>query len=217
MSAIAHNIREVRRVTTSSAKVMAVVKANGYGHGAVEVSQAALANGADWLGVARVAEGVALRQAGIEAPVLILSYIPPEQSGEVVRHRLSQAVYTRDMALALAEAAAHEGMRARVHFKVDTGMGRIGWLAGPGAAREIMDLARLPHLEVEGIFTHFAAADESDKAYSLEQFHKFMELTEELRKNGLEVPVRHAANSAAIMEMPETHLDIVRAGIIIYG
>lgn len=217
LGAIAHNIREVRRVTTPSAKVMAVVKGNGYGHGAVEVSQAALANGADWLGVARVAEGAALREAGIEAPVLVLSYIPPEQSGEVIHHRLSQAVYTREMALALAEAAAGEGTRARVHVKVDTGMGRIGWVAGPGAAREILELARIPHLEIEGLFTHFAAADASDKSYTLEQFHRFIELTDELRKNGLEIPIRHAANSPALMELPETHLDMVRAGIVVYG
>lgn len=217
LRAIAHNIKEIRRVASPSAKVMAVVKANGYGHGAVEVSRTALANGADWLGVARVAEGVALREAGIEAPVLVLGYIPPEQSGEVVRHRLSQAVYTRDMALALDDAAAREGTRARVHFKVDTGMGRIGWVAGPGAVREILELARLPHLEVEGIFTHFAAADAADKRYTLEQFQKFIEVVEELRKNGLEFPIRHAANSAAIMELPQTHLDMVRAGIVVYG
>lgn len=217
LGSIAHNIQEIRRVTAPSAKVMAVVKANGYGHGAVEVSRAALANGAGWLGVARVAEGMALREAGIDAPVLILSYIPPEQSVEVVHHDLSQAVYTRDMALALAEAAAREGKRARVHFKVDTGMGRIGWQAGSGAVNEILELARNPHLEIEGVFTHFAASDEADKGYTLEQFHRFMEITEALRKNGLEIPVKHAANSAAIMEMPETHLDMVRAGIIVYG
>lgn len=217
LAAISHNINEIRRITSPSAKVMAVVKANGYGHGAVEVSRTALACGADWLGVARVAEGVSLRESGIEAPVLILGYIPPEQSGEVVRNRLSQAVYTRDMALSLARAAAAEGLRAKVHFKVDTGMGRIGWVAGPGAVREILELARNPHLEVEGIFTHFAAADASDKRYTLEQYSKFMEIILELRKNGLEIPLRHAANSAAIMEMPETHLDLVRAGIIVYG
>jgi len=217
LGAIAHNVKEIRRVAVPTAKVMAVVKANGYGHGAVEVSRTALANGAEWLGVARVAEGVALREAGIEAQVLILGYIHPEQFGEAVRHRLSQTVYTRDMARALADAAVREGVLARVHFKVDTGMGRIGWPAGPGVVREILELARLPHLKVEGIFTHFAAADVADKTYTLEQFHKFMEVVDELRKNGLEFPLRHAANSAAVMELPETHLDLVRAGIIIYG
>ncbi len=217
LGAIAHNTKEIRRVIAPSAKIMAITKANGYGHGAVEVSRAALANGAEWLGVARVEEGVAIREAGIRAPVLVLGYVPPEQLGEVVRHQLSQAVYTREMVLALVKAATAEGVRARAHFKVDTGMGRIGWVSGPGAVREMLELARLPHLEVEGIFTHFAVADSSDKGYTWDQFHKFTGLIEELRQNGLEIPVQHVANSAALMEMPETHLDLVRVGISIYG
>ncbi|TEB10522.1 alanine racemase [Pelotomaculum propionicicum] len=217
LAAVSHNVHEIRRKAAPPAKVMAVVKANAYGHGAVEVSRTALASGADWLGVARTAEGTELREAGIEAPVLILGYITPEQSVEVVRNRLSQAVYTREMALSLAGAAAAEGVKAKIHFKVDTGMGRIGWAVGPGAVKEILELARNPHLEVEGIFTHFAASDAADKRYTLEQYARFMEIITELRRNGLEIPLRHAANSAAIMEMPETHLDLVRAGIIVYG
>jgi len=217
LQAVAGNMREIRRVTAATARVMAVVKANAYGHGAVEVSRVALANGADWLGVARVAEGTALREAGIEAPVLVLGYITPEQCDEVVRRRLTQAVYTREMGLALAEAAARAGTKARVHFKVDTGMGRIGWTEPSRVIQETLELARNPNLEIEGIFTHFAAADAADKQYTQRQFQKFMETIEKLRQNGLEFPLRHAANSAAIMELPETHLDLVRAGIIVYG
>jgi alanine racemase len=217
LQAVARNIREIRRVTAATAKVMAVVKANAYGHGAVEVSRTALANGAEWLGIARVPEGVSLREAGIEAPVLILGYTTPEQYGEVVRNRLTQAVYTRDMGLALAEAAAREGIKARVHIKVDTGMGRIGWVDLSRAVQDCLELARNPNLEIEGIFTHFATSDASDKRYTLQQFQKFMDIIELLRKNGLEFPLRHCANSAAIMELPETHLDLVRAGIIVYG
>ncbi|TEB12323.1 Alanine racemase [Pelotomaculum sp. FP] len=217
LQAVAGNMREIRRVTAATARVMAVVKANAYGHGAVEVSRVALANGADWLGVARVAEGTALREAGIEAPVLVLGYITPEQCDEVVRRRLTQAVYTREMGLALAEAAVRAGTKARVHFKVDTGMGRIGWTEPSRVIQETLELARNPNLEIEGIFTHFAAADAADKQYTQRQFQKFMEIIEKLRQNGLEFPLRHAANSAAIMELPETHLDLVRAGIIVYG
>ncbi len=217
LNALACNINEIRRITSAQAKVMAVVKANAYGHGAVEVSRTVLAGGADWLGVARVDEGLSLREAGIDAPILILGYTPPEQSFEVVRGRLSQAVFTRDMALALAGAAAAEGTRAKIHFKIDTGMGRIGWVAGPDAVRDILELTGNKHLEAEGIFTHFAASDSGDKAYTEEQLFKFNALVEELRRSGLEIPVKHAANSAALMEMPETHLDLVRAGIIVYG
>lgn len=217
LSAISHNVREIRRVTTPAARVMAVVKADGYGHGAVEVSRTTLDAGAEWLGVARTGEGAALRDAGIEAPVLVLGYTPPEQFREVLEKRLAQAVYNRKMALDLAAEAGKAGEKARVHLKVDTGMGRLGWLAGAGACGEILDLARNPHLELEGIFTHFAAADALDQSYTLEQFHKFIELTEQLRRSGLEFPLRHAANSAALLGMPETHLDMVRAGIAIYG
>ncbi|MDF9408015.1 alanine racemase [Pelotomaculum isophthalicicum JI] len=216
LDAIANNVREIRRVTKSTAKILAVVKANGYGHGAVEVSRVALANGATWLGVARISEGVALREAGLEAPVLVLGYIPPEQAVEVVRHRLSQAVYTREMALVLAEAAARGGTRAKVHIKVDTGMGRIGLVSGPDIVDEILRLAKTPYLEVEGIFTHFANAD-ADKNYTKMQLERFLDITEALRKSGLDIPLKHAANSPALMEMPETHLDMVRAGIIVYG
>lgn len=216
LDAIANNVREIRRVTKSTVKILAVVKANGYGHGSIEVSRVALANGATWLGVARISEGVALREAGLEAPVLVLGYIPPEQAVEVVRHRLSQAVYTRDMALELAEAAARVGTRAKVHIKVDTGMGRIGLVSGPGIVDEILRLAKTPNLDVEGIFTHFANAD-ADKNYTKMQLERFLDITEALRKGGLDIPLKHAANSPALMEMPETHLDMVRAGIIVYG
>lgn len=217
LDALAGNISEIRRITSPSAKVMAVVKADAYGHGAVEVSRTVLAGGADWLGVARTDEGLLLREAGIEVPILVLGYLTPEQSHDVVRGRLSQAVYTRAMALDLADAAAAAGTRARVHFKIDTGMGRLGWLAGPDAVRDILDLAGNRHLAAEGIFTHFAAADSADKGYTREQFFRFTAVVEELRRNGLEIPIKHAANSAAVMEMPETHLDMVRAGIIVYG
>ncbi|MDD3652870.1 MAG: alanine racemase [Desulfotomaculaceae bacterium] len=217
LGAIAHNVREIRRVTTPSAKVLAVVKANGYGHGAIEVSRAALANGTEWLGVARVSEGVALREAGIDAPVLVLGYSPPEQSQDVIRYRLSQTVYTFDMALALAEAAGREGTRARVHVKIDTGMGRIGWVASPHVVSEILKLARLPHLEIEGVFTHFAAADSAESGYTIAQLERFLEITEALRQSGLEIKFKHAANSPALLKIPESHLDLVRAGIIVYG
>lgn len=217
LEALTSNMREIRRITSPSAKIMAVVKANGYGHGAVEVSRAVLACGADWLGVARVDEGLLLREAGIESPILVLGYLTPEQFPDLIRGRLSLAVYRRDLALALAETAAAARTRARIHFKIDTGMGRLGWLAGAKAVRDILELAGNRHLEAEGIFTHFAAADSADPGYTRKQFSRFTAMIDELRRNGLEIPIKHAANSAALMEMPETHLDLVRPGIILYG
>jgi len=217
LGAVAQNMQEIRRVTAPTAGILAVVKANAYGHGAVEVSKVALASGASWLGVARVSEGVELREAGIDAPVLVLGYLTPDQYSEAIRYQLTQAVYTLDMGIALSEVAAKLGTRAKVHIKVDTGMGRLGWYDSSQLVQDVLKLARQPNLELEGIFTHFAAADEKDKSYTLQQLHKFTEIIEKLRQNGLEFPLRHAANSAAIMELPATHLDLVRAGIILYG
>ena len=138
LGAVAANMREIRRVTAPAAGILAVVKANAYGHGAVEVSKVALASGAGWLGVARVSEGVVLREAGIDAPVLVLGYLTPDQYSEVIRYQLTQAVYTLDMGIALGEVAARLGTRAKVHLKVDTGMGRLGWYDSPRLVQDIL-------------------------------------------------------------------------------
>lgn len=217
LGAVAHNVREIRRITAKNAAVMAVVKANAYGHGAAAVSKAALEGGAGWLGVARVSEGAELRAAGIEAPVLVLGYTPPQAVATALRLNLSLTAYTLDMAVTAAGVAASLGVKARLHFKVDTGMGRLGWLPEKKAVQEILKAAGLPGVEAEGIYTHFAAADARDKTYTLLQLEKFLTLVRQLEKAGLEFPLRHAANSAAIMEVPDSHLDLVRAGIALYG
>lgn len=229
LNAVSHNVRELRRITSPDSRLMAVVKADGYGHGAVEVGLAALKNGADYLGVARMDEGLHLRRAGITAPILILGYTPPELSPTLVAHRLTQTVYTFEAAEALSEAAASLQTRASVHIKVDTGMGRLGLLPDnprisllgkhlPGNAQRVIEsISRLSHVKIEGIFTHFATADSPDKTYTLQQLERFLEFLEKLKIHGLEFPVRHAANSAALIDLPETHLDMVRAGISLYG
>jgi len=229
LNAIAHNVLELRRITSPGSRLMAVVKADGYGHGAVEVALAALKNGAVSLGVARMAEGLHLRKAGIAAPIQILGYTPPEHSATLVAHRLAQTVYTFEAAEALSEAAAALQTRATVHIKVDTGMGRLGLLPDsprismlgkhlPGNAQRVIEsICRLPHIETEGIFTHFAAADSQDKTYTLQQLERFLEFLYKLKIHGMEFPLRHAANSAALIDLPETHLDMVRPGISLYG
>lgn len=229
LSAIAHNVRELRRITHPDARLMAVVKADGYGHGAVAVAASALDNGANCLGVARVDEGLDLRRAGITAPILILGYTPPEMCSRVVVHGLIQTVYSFEAAEALSEAAAQLQTQAKVHIKLDTGMGRLGLLPDsprismlgkhlPGITHRVIEsIFRLPHIEVEGIFTHFASADSSDKTYAHQQLERFLEFLEKLKIQGLEFPVRHAANSAAIIDLPSSHLDMVRAGISMYG
>jgi len=229
LGAISHNVRELRRCADSRARVMAVVKADGYGHGAVEVARTALANGAEWLGVARLPEAIPLREAGFGVPILVFGYTPPAEAGRLIDFDLRQSVYSLAAAHAYSAAAAARGKRIRVHVKVDTGMGRLGMvpaaLSGktPGHAvgedfiREATAIARLPGLDAEGIFTHFAASDSADTAYARQQLALFLDVLSALRAAGLEFAVRHAANSAAVIALPESHLDLVRPGIALYG
>ena len=229
LKAIAHNVRELRRITAPEARLMAVVKANAYGHGIIEVARQALQHGAEALGVARASEGIQIRKAGLDAPVLVFSYTPPDMAKKLVEFDLTQTVYSCRYAEALSVVAGTTGKKIKVHIKVDTGMGRLGLLPDrfrlsapdqdmPGSAvSEVKAIAGLQHLELKGIFTHFATADSLDRSYATYQFEIFMELLDQLNLAGVEIPVKHAANSAAIINMPETHLDMVRAGISMYG
>ncbi|HAU31058.1 MAG: Alanine racemase [Desulfotomaculum sp. 46_296] len=217
LGAIAQNMQEIRKLASSSSEIMAVVKANAYGHGALETAKIVLSNGATSLAVARVEEAKELRKAGIDAPILLLGYTPGAQFHEVLDLNLIQTVYSLEMAEALSGVAGHSGRQAKVHIKVDTGMGRLGLSPGKPALEDILKTARLPHLILEGIFTHFATADSADKTFTLAQLGLFINFLEELRKAGLEFPLRHCANSAALLDLPQTYLNMVRPGIIIYG
>jgi len=229
LQAIAHNARELKKITSPTARMMAVVKANAYGHGCTAVSQAALENGATVLGVARINEAVALRKAGFAVPILIFGYTPPGHAKTLVRYDLTQTVSSLAGAEALSNDPARKGGKIRIHLKVDTGMGRLGILpdsrrcpadgleAVRSAVDEVRSIARLPGLELEGIYTHFATADSADKSFARKQFEIFLAFLDDLGRSGIRPPVRHAANSAAIIDMPETHLDMVRAGVSLYG
>jgi alanine racemase len=228
LKAIAQNVRALRRITNSEARLMAVVKANAYGHGVIEVARRALESGADVLGVARLNEGIALRKAGFDAPTLIFGYTPPALTKKLLEFDLTQTVWSYQTAAALSAAVAAR-KALKVHLKVDSGMGRLGLLpdccrlsaldanSPAKALGEVEAIASLAGLRLEGVYTHFAAADSTDKSYTSKQFEIFAEFLDEIRKAGLDIPVCHAANSAAIIDMPETHLDMVRAGISIYG
>jgi alanine racemase len=228
LAAIAHNVRELRRISEPRARLMIAVKANAYGHGMVRVARTGLENGADQLGVARIEEGLELRRAGIQAPILIFGYTPACLAPVLADHDLTASVFSLQGA-ALLDAAIPRGRRLAVHLKVDTGMGRMGLLPdrrrctaegvnpGPEAVKEILGIAALKNLRLEGLWTHFAVSDEADKRYTRQQFQLFEELIERLENKGLTVGMRHAANSGAIIDMPETHLDMVRAGISVYG
>ncbi len=229
LGAIEHNVGELCRIADTDVTLMAVVKANAYGHGIVDVSIRALQAGAGSLGVARIEEGIQLRQAGLDAPILILGHTPTDRFQDLFEYNLIQTVYSFEIATALSSVARKCGEKIRIHIKVDTGMGRLGIVSDtpglPIASRDVKDntteeiekICKLTGLDTEGIFTHFASADSAEKSYTKRQFDIFIQLLDRLKKDGLEIPVKHAANSAAIIEMPETHLDMVRAGISIYG
>jgi len=216
LDAIAYNTREVKRHVGETTELMAVVKANGYGHGAVPVSEAALSNGASRLAVHRTLEGVELRQAGITAPVLIMGYALPSEAETIVRRNLAPTVNTLEQAQALSSAASHQGKVLPIHVKVDTGLGRFGLLP-----EEVVDfvqaISELPGLILEGVYTHFALADATDKAYTLQQFEIYLEMVKRLEEVGFTIPIKHAACSAATLDLPQTHLDMVRCGIALYG
>jgi alanine racemase len=229
LSAVAHNVRELRRITHANARLMVAVKANAYGHGAIEVARTALASGADALGVARLQEGIELRDAGLSAPILVFGYTPPSQTILLDKYDLKQTVYALSTAEAMSAVAVSHGVKIKVHLKVDTGMGRLGMLPdsrryidpgmppGETALAHVLAISSLAGLELEGVMTHFATADSRDKTYANEQFACFQAFLADLAQAGLIVPIKHAANSGAIIDMPETHLDMVRAGISLYG
>lgn len=217
LAAVSHNVREIRRIIKPETKIMAVVKANGYGHGALNIARTALENGADYLAVATLGEGVKLRGQGIEAPILVLGYTTLDQVADLLIYQITTTIFTLEMAQALSKEALARGEKARVHIKIDTGMGRIGFPPKKETIDIVKQIAGMEGLLVEGIFTHFSVADELDKSYTKEQFHKFTHLIAALEEEGIFIPIKHAANSAAIIDLPETHLDMVRAGIILYG
>lgn len=213
-----HNYRALRSCAPDS-KFLATVKANGYGHGSAPVAKRLVELGADYLAVACLDEAAELRRAGIAAPILVLGYTQPELAGEVVALDVTQTVFTPELAQALSEAAGAAGKRAKIHLKADTGMSRLGVLDHDPqrAAADIAALCALPHLEPEGIFTHFANAD-GDEGYTMLQFTRFLDVLEELEeKYGRAFEIRHCAASAAVLHYPCTHMDMVRPGIALYG
>ncbi len=214
---LAHNIREVRRVTKDSALVTAVVKADAYGHGAVTASKVFLENGADRLAVATLSEAIELRQNHIDAPILVLGYTPIYQVEDVIKYNIIQTIYNYEQAKAISDYSKANNAICKVHIKIDTGMVRIGFYDKEEAVEEISRINKLPNIELEGIFTHFAVADEEDKEKTMKQLEKFNWITNKLENKGIHISIKHVSNSAAIIDLPEYSLNMVRAGIMLYG
>lgn len=218
MDNIIHNLQELMRYTAKGAKTMAVVKADAYGHGIVEVSKICCDNGADCLGVAILEEGIFLRENGVQAPILILGATFPERAEDVIKHDLIQGVSSVAIVQSLAEAARKLKKEARVHVKIETGMNRIGAIPGVDMDHLVEELKmNRDYIKVEGAFSHFAKADEKDKSYAGIQYGNLLRGLEQLAGAGFRDILRHMANSAGIIDLPETHLNMVRQGISLYG
>jgi len=217
LAVIQRNFTQIRN-KAGKARVMAVVKANAYGHGVREVAGVCAQNGADFFGVATLEEALELYECGFGIPILVLGYIPPAYAREVVRCGIRATVFNEELALAMSKEAGRQGIPGYIHLKMDTGMGRIGFKPGPEALETILRINRLPGLILEGIYTHFAVADWADKTYTFEQFHQFNQWIAQLERRGINIPIKHCSNSAGLIDLAETvSLDMVRAGIILYG
>ena len=216
LDAIYENVKNAKALLKKDTKMMAIVKADGYGHGAVEVARQ-IDELVDAYGVAILEEGIELRKAGFTKPILILGYTPKPLYPAMIRYDIATAVFTMEMAKAISDTDVAMHKNANIHIKLDTGMSRIGFAITKESKEIIEQIAKLPGIEIKGCFSHFARMDEKDKTKANEQFAKFTKMVNALEKDGVDLGIRHISNSAGIMEAPEVQMDMVRNGICLYG
>ncbi len=216
LDTIATNTKNIKKLVGDK-ELIAIVKADCYGHGAVDVVPTLLENGASRLAVAMLTEAIELRENNINAPIVILGYTPLYLGEELINYDIEQTVYDLDYAKELSKIALSLNKKAKIHIAIDTGMGRIGFLPGDDTVKTINEVYNLEGLEVIGIYSHFSTSDEKDKSYANEQLFKFKKVIADLKALGIEIPLKHISNSGAIIDMPETYLNGVRPGIILYG
>ena len=218
LDAIAHNFAEMKKNIAEGTKMIAVIKADGYGHGAEAIARLTENYSYIWgYAVATAEEALQLRSAGVEKPVLILGLVFEEYFREMVAGDIRLTVCEYETAKKLSREAVRQDKTVHIHIGLDTGMSRIGFADTPESVEEIKKIAALDHLEIEGMFTHFARADETDKSPAVDQLNRYLAFAELLEKSGVHIPLKHCSNSAGIIRMKEANLDAVRAGITIYG
>ena len=218
LDALTHNLDEIHRCISDGTKIIAVVKADGYGHGAVPLAEVMEKREDVWgYAVATPEEAEELYENGIKKPILILGYTFPEYDEQIVRENLRPAVFSLIRAEQLSEEAVRQNKICKIHIKLDTGMSRIGFQVTEQSADEIAQIAKLPNIMIEGIFTHFSKADETDKTFTKKQADAYDQMIEWLKERQVSIPIHHVSNSAGIVDLPEYNKDIVRAGIILYG
>ena len=216
LSAVRKNIEAIRNSVRTESKLMVVLKADGYGHGAVPIAKR-IDDIADAYGMAIVEEAVELREAGITKPILVLGYTASHLYDKIIQYDITQTIFQYETAYELNEAAKKAGKKVKIHIKLDTGMSRIGFSATEESLEEIVKISKLSNLCMEGVFTHFAKADEIDKEATRLQYQRFTEMLERLEQRGVTFAIRHVSNTAAIIDLPESNLDMVRCGIGTYG
>lgn len=216
LDAIYDNMKNIKENTKDGTGMIAVIKTDGYGHGAVPIAKTV--DELVWgYAVATSDEGVNLRTNGVTKPVIILGCTHESQYEKIVENDLRPAIFTFEDAKKLSDVACSESKKAKIHIKIDTGMSRIGFHPDKDSVKVISDISRLPGIEIEGIFTHFYASDETDKTSAYEQYKIFNNIISELEKQGVNIPIKHCSNSAAIIDMPDVNMDCVRVGIALYG
>ena len=218
LDAFLHNLDEIHRCVNPETKVVAVIKTDGYGHGAVPLAKQMESREEIWgYAAATAEEAEILRGHGIKKPILILGYTFPEQFSQLIEQEIRPAIFSYETAKQLSDTAVSLGKCTKIHIKLDTGMSRIGFQICPESADEIAQIAALPNIVIEGIFTHFSKADELDKTFTQEQTTRYLQMIDWLKKRGIEIPLHHVSNSAGIVDLPQYNMDMVRAGIILYG
>lgn len=224
LEAIRHNFKEIKSRVDGKAKICCVIKADGYGHGAVEVAHLYEKLGADFFAVSNIDEGIEIRNSGCTLPMVILGYTPVSDAKRLSDYNISQAVFSLEYAKSLSEECVKNDCSVKIHIKIDTGMSRIGFMCQEfprdnNSIKEIKEACNLKNLELEGLFTHFCVSDEAmeGREFTYRQYENFRYVKEELEKSGLDIKISHCSNSGAIEDYADTYCDMVRAGIILYG
>lgn len=224
LDAVAHNFNEIKNKVGKSSKICCVIKADGYGHGAVELAHIYEELGADFFAVSNIDEGIEIRNSGCMLPIVILGYTPVADAKRLSEYNISQAVFSLEYANDLSKECVKRNCTCKIHIKVDTGMSRIGFMCqqfprDDYSIKEICEACKLPNLELEGLFTHFCVSDEADEGreFTQKQYANFINVRNALEENGLQIKYCHCSNSGAIEDYPDTYCDMVRAGIILYG
>ena len=214
---IEFNLNNIKKLLNEDTKICTVLKANAYGHGSVQVAKFLENKNVDYFAVARLEEAIELRQNNIKKPILCLGFVPEESLEYAIKNDITLTIYSLEMAKKLNDISKKIGIKAYIHIKIDTGMSRIGFKVNDESIEKIFEISNLESIYIEGIYTHFAKADELDKEFTNKQAERFKFIAEAVEKRGINIPIKHVSNSAAIMDLPDLNFNMARCGIILYG